>query len=151
MSDFFQRVKAFNQMYGIPTPGAPFTSRSEVRHRLVEEFLPMLRQEVAEGDEVVDQLGELPMIDVLTALADWYGDLIVYCASEMSRHGIPAEAVLSIIMDSNASKLQADGTALLINGKLQKGPNYWKPEPKIKALLDSLVYANNWSNTDGTD
>ena len=32
-------------------------------------------------------------------------------------------------MDGNESKLDA-------NGKFLKGPNYWKPDPKIKALLD---------------
>ena len=28
-------------------------------------------------------------------------------------------------------------TADSANGKFLKGPNYWKPEPKIKALLDA--------------
>jgi hypothetical protein len=41
-------------------------------------------------------------------------------------------------MDSNASKLQADGTPLFVEGKLQKGPGYWKPEPKIKDLILSM-------------
>ena len=142
MSDFFARVKSFNQMYGIPTPNSPFTSRREVAARL-DQFVPILQAELDEGKEI--DVHEKPMVDVLTELADWYGDIIVYCASEMARHGLPAEAVLSIIMDSNASKLQDDGTALLINGRLQKGPNYWKPEPKLRALIESLIYANNWS------
>ena len=46
------------------------------------------------------------------------------------------EAVLQIIMDSNASKLGADGKPIYdANGKFLKGPNYWKPEPKIRELL----------------
>ena len=41
-------------------------------------------------------------------------------------------------MDSNESKLGADGNPIYDgNGKFLKGPNYWKPEPKIKALLES--------------
>jgi hypothetical protein len=44
--------------------------------------------------------------------------------------------VLQIIMDSNASKLGADGKPIYdANGKFLKGPNYWKPEPKIRELL----------------
>ena len=50
----------------------------------------------------------------------------------------PLEDVLDIIMDSNESKLGADGKPIYdANGKFLKGPNYWKPEPKIRALLNS--------------
>ena len=53
-----------------------------------------------------------------------------------ARRGIPLEDVLQIIMDSNASKLGADGKPIYdANGKFLKGPNYWKPEPKIRELL----------------
>lgn len=39
-------------------------------------------------------------------------------------------------MDSNESKLGADGNPIYdANGKFLKGPNYWKPELRIKALL----------------
>ena len=66
------------------------------------------------------------------------GDVIVYCRSEALKYGIPLEAVLQIIMDSNASKLGADGKPIYdANGKFLKGPNYWKPEPKIRELLGS--------------
>lgn len=41
-------------------------------------------------------------------------------------------------MDSNESKLGADGNPIYdANGKFLKGPNYWKPEPRIKALLEA--------------
>ena len=72
------------------------------------------------------------------AIADLLGDVIVYCRSEALKYGIPLEEVLSIIMDSNESKLGADGKPIYdANGKFLKGPNYWKPEPKIKELLAS--------------
>ncbi|RCM47979.1 hypothetical protein PA37_06700 [Pseudomonas aeruginosa] len=54
------------------------------------------------------------------------------------KYGIPLEAVLDLIMDSNESKLGADGKPIYDeNGKFLKGPNYWKPEPQIKKLLAS--------------
>ena len=63
---------------------------------------------------------------------------MVYCRSEALKYGLPLEDVLDIIMDSNESKLGADGKPIYdANGKFLKGPNYWKPEPKIKALLEA--------------
>ena len=76
--------------------------------------------------------------EVLTAIADLLGDVIVYCRSEALKYGLPLEDVLDVIMDSNESKLNADGNPIYdANGKFLKGPNYWKPEPRIKALLAS--------------
>jgi len=52
---------------------------------------------------------------------------------------LPADAVDRLIMDSNESKLGADGRPIYdANGKFLKGPNYWKPEPRIRALLQDL-------------
>ncbi len=70
-------------------------------------------------------------------MADLLGDIIVYCASEAHRWNIPLGTVLShAIMPSNFSKLGADGKPIKdANDKFQKGPNYWKPEPKIAQLL----------------
>ena len=43
------------------------------------------------------------------------------------------------VMDSNESKLGADGRPIYdANGKFLKGPNYWRPEPGIKVLLQGL-------------
>jgi predicted HAD superfamily Cof-like phosphohydrolase len=50
--------------------------------------------------------------------------------------------VLDVIMDSNESKLGADGKPIYdANGKFLKGPNYWRPEPRIKALLTTRMKA----------
>jgi len=93
--------------------------------------------EVHEIDEIVAQAEQgTASLDLAVAIADLLGDVIVYCRSEALKYGIPLEAVLQIIMDSNASKLGADGKPIYdANGKFLKGPNYWKPEPKIRALL----------------
>ncbi len=72
-------------------------------------------------------------------LGDLLGDVQVYCASEMAKFGLPLDEVLAIIMQSNFSKLDADGKPIYDErGKVMKGPGYWKPEPKIQALLASL-------------
>jgi hypothetical protein len=55
------------------------------------------------------------------------------------RPSLPADVVDRLIMDSNESKLGADGRPIYdANGKFLKGPNYWRPEPRIKALLQGL-------------
>jgi len=121
MSPFTQQVLAFNQAFSLPTPARPtIESRARIRR-----FKEILYDELQEADAIVDS----------TDLADWLGDIIVYCTSEALRHGIPIEEVLSIIMDSNMSKLGKGGVAIIENGKVQKGPHYWKPEPKIRELL----------------
>ena len=133
--NFFYRVEQFNAMYkmeSIPKDQARMARR-------LFDFRAMLEDEMREGQDISSELrfgtrdGDLDKARVM--MADWLGDIIVYCASEALRWGIPIEQVLEIIMDSNASKLQEDGSAQFINGKLQKGPNYWKPEPKIEQLL----------------
>ena len=41
------------------------------------------------------------------------------------------------IMDRNESKPDENGNPIYdANGKFLKGPNYWKPEPRIKTLLE---------------
>ena len=113
---FAERITAMNAMYKLPA-----------------------HDEVHEIDEIVALAhnggGEA---ELATAIADVLGDIIVYCRSEALKYGLPLEDVLDIIMDSNESKLGADGKPIYdANGKFLKGPNYWKPEPKIKALLEA--------------
>jgi len=151
ISQFAKDIRKFNTMYGLPVndfPTIPFrlhidkgTTRQQLIDRL-KQFKKILQDEIKEVDDIVDKVeaGEEPL-DILTDLADWLGDIQVFCASEMLKFGLDNEMVLSVIMSSNFSKLQADGTALMIDGKLQKGPGYWKPEPKLKRLLQAALHA----------
>ena len=133
---FAQRIAAMNAMYKLNGSDLP-TVPADVPDRLVK-FKATLLDEVHEIDEIV-QLAKsgADAVDVAVAIADVLGDIIVYCRSEALKYGLPLEEVLDIIMDSNESKLGADGKPIYdANGKFLKGPNYWKPEPKIRALLD---------------
>jgi predicted HAD superfamily Cof-like phosphohydrolase len=133
---FAQRIAAMNAMYKLPASESPVL-QDDVASRL-SKFKATLMDEVHEIDEIVAlaQKGGAPA-DILVAIADLLGDVIVYCRSEALKYGLPLEEVLDIIMDSNESKLGADGKPIYdANGKFLKGPNYWKPEPRIKALLE---------------
>lgn len=79
-------------------------------------------------------------IACLTSVADLLADIIVYCVSEMRKFGLPPAAIMKIVMQSNMSKLQPDGSAKYDdNGKFLKGPNYFPPEPKIRELITELL------------
>jgi predicted HAD superfamily Cof-like phosphohydrolase len=133
---FARRIAAMNAMYKLPANDRPLLP-DDVAGRLAK-FKATLMDEVHEIDDIVAlaNSGAAPA-DILVAIADLLGDVIVYCRSEALKYGLPLEEVLDIIMDSNESKLGADGKPIYdANGKFLKGPNYWKPEPKIKALLE---------------
>ena len=133
---FEQRIAAMNAMYKLPANDRP-SLPADVVDRLTK-FKATLLDEVHEIDEIV-QLSKSggAAIDIAVAMADLLGDIMVYCRSEALKYGLPLEDVLDIIMDSNESKLGADGKPIYdANGKFLKGPDYWKPEPKIKALLE---------------
>jgi NTP pyrophosphatase (non-canonical NTP hydrolase) len=132
---FAQRIAAMNAMYKLPASERPALP-PDVADRLAK-FKATLMDEVHEIDEIVklSKGGGAP-VDVAVAIADLLGDVIVYCRSEALKYGLPLEEVLDVIMDSNESKLGADGKPIYdANGKFLKGPNYWKPEPKIRTLL----------------
>jgi predicted HAD superfamily Cof-like phosphohydrolase len=153
---FVTRVEAFNKMYGAPTPVRP-TWPLAVASRL-KQFDRMLKNEVAEGEKVIEnfvaserKFFDLGIdvdavkdyaLDAMVDLSDWLIDIIVYCLSEATRHGIPIREVFDIVMDSNASKLDENGQPIVVDGKIMKGPNYWKPDPKIRELLKERMYGH---------
>ena len=73
---------------------------------------------------------------IMVGLADWLADMNVFNKSEAAKYGIPLDAVFKIVMASNFTKLNEDGTVTKDeHGKFQKGPNYIAPEQHIEALL----------------
>lgn len=134
---FAERIVLMNSMYGLPAYSTP-TIPENVQDRL-KKFKATLLDEVNEIDDIVKLVDDgASNEDVAVSIADLLGDVIVYCRSEALKYGIPLEQVLELIMDSNESKLGADGKPIYdSNGKFLKGPNYWRPEPKIRELLDS--------------
>ncbi len=146
--NFAQAVKDFNTMYGLPTPARPTVGAPGTLLARMKRFKEIISDEVCEVDLIIQKLETMEsrpdwpteareafVLGVLTDLSDWLGDLQVYSASEMVRHGLSIEWVLRIIMESNSSKLGLDGQPIIVDGKVQKGPNYWKPEPKIARLI----------------
>lgn len=113
-------------------------------------FQKTLFDEVDEIDDIAQKatlaecsilpLSQIDAIDILVDIADVLADITVYCRSEAMKYGIPLEEVLEIVMDSNESKLGADGEPIYDeNGKFLKGSNFYPPESKIKELLQRRI------------
>ncbi len=139
--DFLGTIKEFNQMYKLPVSEKPSLLGAE----RLENFKKVLLEEVNEVDEIIAKykavesdasLSEEQKVEILTEISDWLGDMVVYIASESAKHGIDLDETLKIIMQSNFSKLGADGKPIYDErGKVLKGPNYWRPEPKLSEHL----------------
>lgn len=138
-TNFLQDIRKFNAMYEHPSNEKP-TLLGPLQ---LEQFKSILSEEVAEIDAIIrtykekeNSLSEEEKLELLTCLADWFGDIIVYVSNEAQKHGIPLDKTLKIIMESNFSKLGEEGKILKdARGKVLKGPNYWKPESRIKEML----------------
>ena len=131
---FPMRVERLNQKYELPINYVP-TLPDNVLVRLTQ-FKTILLNEVHEIDDIINSSLETEAIDKLVMIADLLADITVYCRSEAYRYGIPLEEVLQIVMDSNETKLGADGKPIKDeNGKFCKGPNFIPPEAAIKELL----------------
>jgi predicted HAD superfamily Cof-like phosphohydrolase len=140
MSEFSKDIEKFNGIYKLPVNAMPTLDVGVPAAERMASFKNILMEEVHEMDEIIaaQNAGKDPL-EVLTMLADLLGDIQVYCASEMAKFGLPLDQVLAIIMQSNFSKLGADGLPIYDErGKVMKGPDYWKPEPKIQAMLTEL-------------
>lgn len=151
MTKFFDDIRKFNAMYKMEAPSVPEYNRNRMY-----QFSDILAEEMSEFDEL-HEMGsptnpDAANVDFITAQADLYGDIIIYCCSEMHRIGLNPEIVLGIIMQSNFSKLGEDGLPIYDErGKVMKGPNYWKPEPELKNYIELARSANSVMPTYDTD
>ena len=144
MSNVFETIKDFNKFYGLPCPDAPTLSAVRDPDGRIHGFIKTVEDELKEGFDILEKYeAGGSNLEMLTDLADWYGDLIVYALSEAAKWGIPSEKVLQAIMESNFSKKQADGSTLKdAHGKVVKGPNFKPPEPAICRAIVNAGFGN---------
>ena len=144
VNSFDRNIRRFNKMYKLPVATKPSLDQLGVPPLVrLHAFKDILLEELDEIDDImisiIQRKSNAEDGSILTKLADLLGDLQVYCASEMVKFGLPISSTLDIIMRSNFSKMGADGKPIYDDrGKLQKGPDYWKPEPEIAVMLKRL-------------
>ena len=127
MKNKLKAVEEFHNAFGITNRETPiaFTNDKEVKLRfdlMAEENEEYL--EAAKNNDLVE-------------VADALGDMLYILCGTMLSHGMQhkIEDVFNEIQRSNMSKLGADGKPIYReDGKVMKGPNYFKPN--IKKILD---------------
>ena len=120
-------VAKFHDAFGIESAESPSVNISEqtilLRHNLMKE----------ENEEYLVAAQKKDLIEVADALGDM---LYILCGTILS-HGMQHKIteVFNEIQRSNMSKLGADGKPIYReDGKVLKGPNYFKPD--IAAILE---------------
>ena len=139
-SPITQQILEMNGTYELVVCEVP-TLHPDTPFRL-DNFESILKDELKEFDDIHASFCDLGKdhLDILTQIADLLADLYVYIRSEAIKYGIPFEDVVRIVMASNRSKLGEDGKPIKDErGKFLKGPNYWKPEPAIRKLLEKRI------------
>lgn len=130
---FVERISQMNKTFEVPTNSSP----TDMRPTRIRQFHKVLSEEV---DELLEALPDESGSSNIVAYADCLGDIVVYVFSEAERWGIPLDAVLHAILDSQNSKL-VDGKPLWNEdrSKFIKGPNYRPPEEAICDILFPAV------------
>ncbi len=121
----FDMVHEFHRKFDAPVgiiPEVISTSRQLLRESLMGEEFIELREAMRAND--------------LVAIAKEACDLLVVTYGTLVEYGIDADAVFEMVHKSNMSKLGADGKPIhREDGKVLKGPNYFKAEPVIEEYL----------------
>lgn len=120
-------VREFHKAFKLNIQESPTVSiskeRKELRYELMKE----------ENEEYIEAARNNDLVEVADAL----GDMLYILCGTIIEHGMQdkIEAVFNEIQNSNMSKLGEDGLPIYReDGKVLKGPNYFKPN--IKAILD---------------
>jgi len=116
-------VTEFHKVYGIGIKSIPTAILSEkiyeLRYNLMKE----------ENEEYLEAAKDNDLIEIGDAL----GDMLYILCGTIIAHGFQdkMEAIFNEIQRSNMSKLDNDGKPIYRkDGKVMKGPNYFKPDLK---------------------
>lgn len=124
----FEKVKEFHEKFGLAIRNKPDLSDVLLEERNLR--LELLREEYE--DEYLDA----EETNNITEIADALGDMLYIIYGTAVSYGIPIDKVFDEIHNSNMSKLGPAGKPMYReDGKVMKGPNYFKPD--IKKILDN--------------
>lgn len=127
MKDKILAVKEFHKAFKLDYLDKPKadlgTNKNKLRFNLMKE----------ENEEYFEAANNNDMVEVADAL----GDMLYILCGTIIEHGMQhkIDEIFSEIQNSNMSKLGADGNPIYReDGKVLKGPNYFKPN--IKGVLE---------------
>ena len=116
----FEKVKNFMETFGQDVKSSPSFSSpkiNELRYNLIKEELDEFKQALDNND--------------LLEVADALTDILYVTYGAGHAFGINLDDCFEEVQKSNMSKLGNDGKPIYNeNGKVMKGPNYFKPNLK---------------------
>jgi len=113
----FNKVKNFMETFGQEVKNKPSFSSDKINNLRYE----LIREEL---DELKEALNNKDLLEVADALTDIL--YVVYGAGHA--FGIDLDSCFEEVQQSNMSKLDKNGKPIYNeNGKVMKGPNYFKP------------------------
>jgi predicted HAD superfamily Cof-like phosphohydrolase len=127
MKDKIEAVKAFHTAFKIGHRETPKADLGKAKNTLRFDLMKEENEEYLEAAQNND----------LVEVADALGDMLYILCGTIIEHGLQhkIEDVFNEIQESNMSKLGEDGEPIYReDGKVLKGPNYFKPN--IKSILD---------------
>ena len=114
----FQKVKNFMETFGQEIKSSPSFSSpkiNQLRYNLIKEELDEFKQALDNND--------------LLEVADALTDILYVTYGAGHAFGINLDACFEEVQNSNMSKLGKDGKPIFNDqGKVMKGPNYFKPD-----------------------
>ena len=114
----FQNVKKFMQTFGQEVKERnefPNEKTIQLRYELIKEELEELNKAIKDKD--------------MKEVADALTDILYVTYGAGHAFGINLDKCFDEVQESNMSKLGADGKPIYNdNGKVMKGPNYFKPD-----------------------
>ncbi|RVT77445.1 hypothetical protein EOD40_06465 [Flavobacterium sufflavum] len=122
-------VKEFHRAFGIGHSENPIADLGETKNTLRYHLMKEENEEYLEAVKNND----------LVEIADALGDMMYILCGTIIEHGLQdkIEAVFDEIQRSNMSKLGEDGKPIYReDGKVMKGPNYFKPD--FSKILDNF-------------
>ncbi|MEK9739641.1 MAG: nucleoside triphosphate pyrophosphohydrolase family protein [Flavobacteriaceae bacterium] len=123
-----QAVEEFHKAFQLGINSIPIASLDENTYRLRYNLMKEENEEYLQAAEQGD----------LVEIGDALGDMLYILCGTIISHGFQdkIEAIFDEIQNSNMSKLGADGKPIYReDGKVLKGPNYFKPNLK-KIILE---------------
>lgn len=126
MKKQLNQVAEFHRTYGVETLTIPHIPNRDIcilRHNLLQEE--------------VSELFDASLDRNLTGVADGIADCLYILFGTIHAFGLAdkIEAIFDEVHASNMSKTDENGNAILrADGKILKGPNYFKPD--IKKILE---------------
>ena len=127
MKKYTDAVLEFHSAFKLGVKKTPTASLEQAKNRLRFDLMKEENEEYLAAANAGD----------LAEVADALGDILYILAGTIIEHGMQEKIaeVFDEIQRSNMSKLGEDGKPILRDdGKVLKGPNYFKPE--IKSILN---------------